>query len=242
MTVTYRWAGATDVGRRRSENQDAVLPDGTGAGSGAIVAVADGLGGHPGGDIASRCAIDALLDADASLGAAELARLSQRGIFERIVAEMDTRRELIEMATTLTLAVLHADAPIEIGHVGDSRAYVHDGELLIQVTEDHTYGMDLVLAGEMSLDEAKASPDWHVLSNVLGFGTFRVASHRVPMEPGHRLLLCSDGLTNMVDDDSIAELLTAGEPADAARALIDAANDAGGVDNISVVVVEAVDA
>lgn len=238
---TYLWAGATDVGRQRTENQDSVLPDGSGGGSGLVVAVADGLGGHPGGDIASRCAIDALTGGDPGIGAAELARLSQRAIFEKIVAEMDTRRELIEMATTLTLAVLDADGPVEVGHVGDSRAYLHDGESLVQVTEDHTVGMDLVLAGEMTLEEAEASPEWHVLSNVLGFGTFRVASHKVRMHRGHRLLLCTDGLTNMVDDDEIAAFVSTGDPSVAARLLIDAANAAGGVDNISVVVVEAVE-
>lgn len=239
--TTYRWAGATDVGRHRSENQDAVLPDGTDGGSGVVVAVADGLGGHAGGDIASRCAIDALADASPSIGAAELAHRSQRAIVERIAAETPDRPELIEMSTTLTLAVLHGDDPVEVGHVGDSRAYLHDGESLTQVTEDHTFGMDRVSAGELSLEEAKRSPDWHILSNVLGFGSFTVATHRVPMRPGDRLLLCTDGLSNMVDDDSIADLLMTGTPEEAASALIDAANDAGGGDNIAVVVVEAVD-
>jgi protein phosphatase len=239
--TSYRWTGATDVGRRRTENQDSVLPEGVGGGTGFVVAVADGLGGHPGGDIASRCAIDALAGADPSIGAAELARLAQRAIFERIVAEMDTRRELIEMATTLTLAILRADRPVEIGHVGDSRAYRHDGDSLVQITEDHTVGMDLVAAGDMSPEQAQASPEWHILSNVLGFGSFKVATHKVPMEPGHRLLLCTDGLTNMLDDGHIAELLMAGAPEDAAASLILTANVAGGVDNISVVVVEAVE-
>ena len=237
----YSWAGATDVGRRRAENQDSVTPEGTGGGTGFVVAVADGLGGHPGGDIASRCAIDAVVAADPTIGAAELARLAQRAIFERIVAEMDTRPELIEMATTLTLAILRTGRPVEIGHVGDSRAYVHDGDSLRQVTEDHTVGMDLVAAGDLSPEEAQASPEWHVLSNVLGFGSFKVATHKVPMEPGNRLLLCTDGLTNMLDDGHIAELLMAGAPEAAAESLIYNANVAGGVDNISVVVVEAVE-
>lgn len=238
--TSYRWAGATDVGRQRADNQDSVLPDGLGGGTGFVVAVADGLGGHAGGDIASSSAIEAVAGADPGIGAAELARVGQRAILERIVDETNTRPELIEMATTLTLAILHDDGPVEIGHVGDSRAYVHDGELLIQVTDDHTHGMDMVLAGEMTLEQARASSDWHVLSNVLGYGSFKVATHRVPMEPGYRLLLCTDGLTNMVDDDGIAELVTDGRPEDAAKALIAAANDAGGVDNIAVVVVEAV--
>ena len=234
----YQWAGATDVGRSRADNQDAVLPDGTGRGSIGLVAVADGLGGHPGGDIASRCAIDALGGADPEANTAELAQMAHQAIFERIVTEMDTRRELIQMATTLTLAVLRPGGA-EIGHVGDSRAYLLRNGELIQVTEDHTHGMDRVVAGELTLDEARRSPEWHVLSNYLGFESFRVAAHRVPMGVGDRLLLCTDGLTNMVPDAAITDLLAAGDPESAATALIDAANDAGGADNISVAVIEA---
>ena len=233
----YRWAGATDVGRSRADNQDAVLPEGTGRGSSGLVAVADGLGGHPGGDIASRCAIDALVGADPATSATELVQMAHQAIFERIVTEMDTRRELIQMATTLTLAVLRPDGA-EIGHVGDSRAYLLRNGELIQITEDHTHGMDRVLAGELTLDEARRSPEWHVLSNYLGFESFRVATHRVPMGVGDRLMLCTDGLTNMVPDAAIADLLAAGHPESAVTALIDAANDAGGADNISVVVTE----
>ena len=238
MTM-YRWSGATDVGRARAENQDAALPVGDGEGSVALVAVADGLGGHPGGDIASRCVIEALVDADQDLGAGELVRIAHEAIFQRIVTEMGTQRELIQMATTLTLAVL-GDEIAEIGHVGDSRAYHHDGRSLNQVTEDHTHGMDRVAAGELTLEEAKSNPDWHVLSNFLGFESFRVATHRVPMRAGHRLLLCTDGLSNMLSDAEIAELLTAGSPSYVSAALITAANGAGGLDNISLVVAEAV--
>jgi PPM family protein phosphatase len=236
----FVWYGATDVGRARTENQDAVLPDGSGDGTPAIVAVADGLGGHPGGDVASRCAIDALVNADPGLGATDLVRIAHEAIFRRIVAEMDTRRELIQMATTLTLAILGSDDIAEIGHVGDSRAYHHDGESLIQVTEDHTHGMDRVATGELTVEEAKASPDWHVLSNYLGFESFRVATHRVTMRLGDRLLLCTDGLSNMLTDHEIAVLVAAGSPADSAQSLISAANEAGGLDNISVVVVEVI--
>jgi protein phosphatase len=143
------------------------------------------------------------------------------------------------MATTLTLAVL-GDEIAEIGHVGDSRAYHHDGQSLRQVTEDHTHGMDRVAAGELTLEEAKANPDWHVLSNYLGFESFRVATHRIPMRAGDRLLLCTDGLSNMLTDAEIGELVATGSPSDVSTALVAAANGAGGRDNISVVVVETV--
>lgn len=88
----------------------------------------------------------------------------------------------------------------------------------------------------MSLEEAQKDPDWHVMSNWLGFESYRVATYRVPVEPGDRLLLCTDGLTNVLDDDQIAEVLAAGTVEKSAATLVDAANDAGGVDNITVVV------
>ena len=83
--------------------------------------------------------------------------------------------------------------------------------------------MDRVAAGELTLEEAKSSPDWHVLSNFLGFESFRVATHRIPMRAGDRLLLCTDGLSNMLTDAQITELLTGGGPSDVSNALITAA-------------------
>jgi serine/threonine protein phosphatase PrpC len=238
MTLTYRWAGITDVGKTRIENQDSVYPDGLGEGSSGVVAVADGLGGHPGGDIASRCAVDAVAQAPEGIDGAELVGAAHDRIIARIAEALGERSELIAMATTLTLAVLSPTEPIEVAHVGDSRAYLASGSNIVQVTEDHTHGMDRVVAGEMSLEEAQQDPDWHVMSNWLGFESYRVASYRVPVEPGDRLLLCSDGLSNMLGDDQIAEFLAVGPVERSVVALLDAANDAGGLDNITVVVVE----
>jgi serine/threonine protein phosphatase PrpC len=144
----------------------------------------------------------------------------------------------MQMATTLTFAVLIPDATVLIGHVGDSRAYIGDGTDIIQVTNDHTVAMDKVGTGELSLADAEHDPRWHVLSNWIGWEPHRLETWELRVEPGDRLLLCSDGLSNMIDDDSIVELLFSGMPQAVSRKLIDAANDAGGSDNISVVVVE----
>jgi len=241
MTVAYRWAGITDTGKTRTENQDSVYPEGFADGASGVVAVADGLGGHPGGDIASRCAVDALADAPAGTDGAGLVGAAHDRIIARIVEALGERSELIAMATTLTLAVLNPGEPIEVAHVGDSRAYLLSRSDIVQVTEDHTHGMDRVVAGELSLEEAQQNPDWHVMSNWLGFESYRVASYRVPVVPGDRLLLCTDGLSNMLDDDQIAQILTSGTVESSAAALIEAANDAGGVDNITTVVVDVLD-
>lgn len=240
MTYTYRWAGVTDAGKTRTENQDSVYPEGLGEGSIGVVAVADGLGGHPGGDIASRCAVDAVAQAPEGCSGADLVGAAHDAIMARIGEALGERPELIAMATTLTLAVLSPTEPIEIAHVGDSRAYLANGTDIVQVTDDHTHGMDRVVAGELSLEEAQQDPDWHVMSNWLGFESYRVATYRVPVEPGDRLLLCSDGLSNMLTDDQIADILNTGTVERSAAALIDAANAAGGLDNITVVVVEIV--
>lgn len=237
----YRWAGLTDVGKTRTENQDSVLPAGSGEGSVGVVAVADGLGGHPGGDIASQCVIDAIRGAPADMDASSLVRQAHSELIATIAALTVDRKELIAMATTLTLAVLSVDRIVEVAHVGDSRAYIHDGTDLVQITDDHTHGMDRVVAGDMTEEEARTDPDWHVLSNWLGFESYRVATHRVPMSVADRLLLCTDGLSNMVDDARIAGLLATGSPSDAAEMLVAEANRSGGLDNISVVVVEAFD-
>jgi protein phosphatase len=238
MSVAYRWATITDTGKTRTENQDSAYPKGLGEGESGVVAVADGLGGHPGGDIASRCAVDAIADAPAGIDGAGLVGAAHDRIIARIAEALGERSELIAMATTLTLAVLSSGEPIEVAHVGDSRAYLANGSKLVQVTEDHTHGMDRVVAGEMSLEEAQKDPDWHVMSNWLGFESYRVATYRVPVEPGDRLLLCTDGLSNMLADDQIAEILALGTVERSAAALIDAANEAGGLDNITVVVIE----
>jgi protein phosphatase len=237
--ATYHWAGATDVGRARNENQDAVHPSGTGHGSRpAVVAVADGLGGYAGGAEASNLAIAAVSAAEPSDAPVELVEAAQLRIKQRILEAVEDDPAMLQMATTLTLAVLQPEGTVSLGHVGDSRAYIGDGSALIQVTDDHTVAMDKVRTGEVSLADARDHREWHVMSNWLGWEECRVESHDLAVEPGERLLLCSDGLSNMVSDERIAELLFSGPPKKAAVALIDAANDAGGSDNISVVVVE----
>jgi len=238
MTVAYRWAGITDTGKTRTENQDSVYPEGPGEGPSGVVAVADGLGGHPGGDIASRCVIDAVADAPVGSGGTELVGAAHDRIIAAIAEAIAERSELIAMATTLTLAVLAPEGPVEVAHVGDSRAYLANRSDIVQATEDHTHGMDRVAAGELTIEKAQQDPDWHVLSNWLGFESYRVATYRVPVVPGDRLLLCTDGLTNMLDDDQIKRILVAGTVEQSAAALVDAANEAGGIDNITVVVVE----
>jgi protein phosphatase len=238
--ATFSWAGATDIGRARRSNQDAVLPDDTGLGPGpVVVAVADGLGAYQGSEVAARLAIDSIATAGlADLGPEGLVTAAHTRIVDHIDAIIGAQPGMSRMSTTLTLAVLRPGGLIDIGHVGDSRAYGSDGLGITQLTTDHTVAMDLVRAGHLSAAEATRHPGWHTMSNWLGRDhPFWVETQALVLGHGDRLLLCSDGLSNMLPDESIGALLYSGTPDEACWALIDAANHAGGVDNISVVVV-----
>ena len=235
----YTWAGATDIGKVRGRNEDSVLPDGRGAGDGpVVVAVADGLGGGPAGDVASRLAIEAVASSDPDEPASEMVMAANEAIAEHVAAHIEDDPGIMTMATTLTLAVLRPGSEVDVAHVGDSRLYAFAKGRLLQATEDHTVAMDRVRAGELDPEAAQQDPSWHVISNWLGVELQRIETIGFGLGPGDRLLLCTDGLTNMVTDDAIAAVLTQ-EPSDerAVAALVDAANRAGGRDNTSVVVV-----
>ncbi len=233
--MRYDWATATHVGRLRSGNEDAVFPEGVGSGPGPVlVGVADGMGGHVGGEVASRLAIEAASNADG--GVVERVKAANGAVVARALDDP----ELVGMGTTLTLAEIE-DASCEIAHVGDSRAYLYrDGELR-QITTDHSLIAELLAAGRITEDDAATHPQRSVVTRALGMArAVRVDRFHEELRPGDRLLICSDGLTTMIDDDAIAAVLEAEPDAEAAAwALVEAANLAGGVDNITVAVVDA---
>lgn len=211
MQVAYR----TEVGHVRQRNEDALLarPER------GILAVADGLGGHPAGDLASLTAVQALDEAPltAAAGADDLVAAT-RDAHNAVLAVAEEEPGRLGMGTTVVLAAIDGGRA-HIVHVGDSRAYLlsTDGELQA-VTRDH--GMHGYLTQALGLDR-DVEPD---VAEVL-------------CEPGSRLLLCTDGLTNMVDDDKLAELLGQGDAQEACDALVQTALDNGGVDNVTVIVV-----
>ncbi|MFP4073428.1 MAG: protein phosphatase 2C domain-containing protein, partial [Actinomycetota bacterium] len=145
------------------------------------------------------------------------------------------------MGTTMTLLEIEDDVAT-IAHVGDSRAYLlRDGELR-QLTEDHTVAAEYMAQGQLSAEEAASHPQRHMLVRTLGLTRFvNVDEVKTDLAPGDRILLCSDGLTEMVTEEQIARTLGDDTPDEVVWALVEMANKAGGVDNISVAVVEAVD-
>jgi protein phosphatase len=227
---------ATDVGRVRDGNEDAYLVDD----AMGLVAVADGIGGHRAGEVASATAIEALR---AAVGSGRTLREAIEDANAAVFAKAQTDMNLRGMGTTMTAGTLVAGNTILLGHVGDSRAYLlRDGELQ-QVTVDHSLVEELVQEGRLTADEAAVHPQRSIITRSIGTDPeVSVDVYPVELVPGDRLVLCSDGLTDMVHPDAIAAIVRReDDPARAANALVDAANQAGGVDNITVVVVAVTD-
>lgn len=232
-------AGRTHQGLVRPGNEDSFI-----CGE-RVFAVADGVGGHPAGDVASALALEPLAGLDGSLdevdggvGAAlaDAVRAANRRVHEDAAAHP----ERMGMATTLTAAAV-ADGTAHLAHVGDSRAYLlRPGEGLQRLTVDHTPVEQAVVAGELSPEEAELHPLRHTLDRVLGTEPDIDVDTPEPLAlaSDDRLLLCSDGLTEAVSEQEIARLLeTAGDPERTADSLVQAALAGGAPDNVTVVVV-----
>jgi serine/threonine protein phosphatase PrpC len=229
--MRLEWFSATHVGRVRATNQDAVAADGH------VFVVADGMGGHVGGEVASSVAIEAI-EAAVARGARsdEALREANAAILER--AREDPR--LAGMGTTATLALIDRDGHVDLASVGDSRAYLLSHGELCQLTSDHTYVQELVDAGTITLEQALTHRARHVLTRVLGvMEEVEPDRFEFDLAPGDVLLLCSDGLVNEVDEETIAAILRANAPEEAVHGLVEAALAHGGSDNVSVVVVAA---
>jgi len=237
-----RAALVSDQGRVRSQNQDACLIDP----ERRLFAVADGMGGHKAGDVAAWLAIrnlPGLIDtARAQAGANGLQAAVEQAVVQLsdlVHAESVDDEDLEGMGTTLVMALVGDDGRTLIVHVGDSRAYLRSGGELTLLTADHCVATELVRLG-MNPQEAAEHPHGHRLTQAIGIAT-RVRPSFAELEPaaGDRLLLCSDGLTNMVEDGQIAAVLAdRADARTAAQKLVDLANEAGGRDNISVVIVD----
>jgi protein phosphatase len=226
---------ATDIGKVREGNEDSFLVEPP------LYAVADGVGGALGGEVASRIAIETLEEL-AHKGEGSLrdqVRRANELVFERSVADP----QVAGMGTTLTAAWVEG-GEAHLAHVGDSRAYLLRAGDLRQLTEDHTLVARMVKAGEITRDEADVHPHRNVIIRSLGFEPdVDVDESTVALLDGDRLLLCSDGLTGMVGEQQLKAILES-EPAPkrAADQLVRAANRAGGIDNITVVVLDIHDA
>jgi protein phosphatase len=236
--------GLSDIGRVRSRNEDSY----------AVVAeehlavVADGMGGHGNGDVASKIAVEAVREAYVNLAGSSREELAiaerlQRAValaHERIRMAGNEDSSLRGMGTTLIAAVIEGEYAV-IGHVGDSRAYALRGGTLTQLTEDHSWVREQVAAGYLSPDQAREHPFKSVVTRALGGDhPVEVDLRRVQLQPEDLLVLCSDGLTTMLTDEEIKALLVeGGSMREMAQRLVNAANELGGADNITVVLMAA---
>lgn len=227
------WAAVTDIGRVRTHNEDAVLAQPP------LFVVADGLGGHEAGEVASSLAVETLRDnAPRRPDAKALAR-GVRAANREVIRAAKEGIGRSGMGTTMTAAIVEG-CRIAVAHVGDSRAYLlHDSELQ-RVTQDHSMVADMIRRGQLTEAESRVHPNRSVITRALGSDSNMEAdAFEVDAQPGDRLLLCSDGLTSMLEDDRILEVLKGyRDPEVTAKALIAAANEAGGQDNISVIVID----
>ncbi len=227
------YAGLTDVGLSRSHNEDAFVT------RPPLFAIADGLGGHRAGEVASALAIETLLDeAPSSTDASVLAHAVVAANRE-IMSAIREGRGRPGMGTTLTAAIVRGTRVV-VAQVGDSRAYLLRDDRLVRVTRDHSLVAEMVRRGTITEEEARFHPDRSVITRALGSQPdVEADTYEIATEPGDRLLLCSDGLHSMITDQEIEAILASAQDAEAAvRALVDAANDAGGLDNVTAVVVE----
>jgi serine/threonine protein phosphatase PrpC len=230
-----RTAVLTDTGRKRRHNEDAFVVEPP------LFAVADGMGGAQAGELASSLAAAALKDSQepgegGEERVNELIQQANRRVYERQSQDAAASG----MGTTMTVALVE-DGRVAIGHVGDSRAYLIRNGALEQLTEDHSLVAELVRSGKLSPEEAEGHPQRSVITRALGTDPdVDVDTFSVETRPGDLFLICSDGLTTMVDDETIlAEVArNRDDLKSAAKALVRAANKGGGEDNITVVFFE----
>lgn len=238
MALILRYAVRSDLGLVRSNNEDSVY-----AGP-RLLAIADGMGGHAAGEVASKIVISAMegLDEDRAFG--DLIATLRDTVIEanrQIADAVERSKDLEGMGTTLT-ALRFAGAQVGLVHVGDSRAYLLRGDMLSQITHDDTYVQYLVDSGRLTPDEAKDHPRKSViLRALLGSDVEPDVSIR-EARAGDRYLLCTDGLTDVVSSDTLLETLRIPEPQDTADRLVELALRGGGPDNVTVIVADVVQA
>ncbi|MFY9588503.1 MAG: Stp1/IreP family PP2C-type Ser/Thr phosphatase [Actinomycetota bacterium] len=237
--AALRWAARTDVGKARDRNEDSYY------GGDHVFAVADGLGGHNAGDVASKLAIGPIASLDRRINdlpddrvadaLADAVLEANRAVYKRAQDDAKVRG----MGTTLT-AIAVSDGSAHLAHVGDSRCYLVREGAFSQLSSDHTLVARMVQEGKLTPEQAEVHPQRSILTRALGAEPeVDVDSLEITLVPGDRLLLCSDGLSSVIGEERIRELLADAPDLDqGCRRLIDEANAHGGPDNVTVILVE----
>ncbi len=238
------FGAATDIGKRRRINEDSMI---IGRNSDyPYIAVADGMGGHNAGDMASSMAVEAIeghIESNMTgkldyVEASEVVRHAFIMANSKIYTYSKNHYKIMGMGTTATLAMVYGDMLIT-AHVGDSRAYIVKEDRITQITRDHSYVQELLQRGEITPEQAKNHPQRNYITRAVGVEDSLKVDIGIRPYSGEKILVCSDGLTNMVSENEIFEILNAEPDLDkAAKLLIDKANEFGGADNITAVLME----
>lgn len=235
--------GLSDSGRGRYRNEDSFLA--CSSENLALLAVADGMGGHIAGDVASKLAISVLergwnkISRENLVTAHQLFEIIKKMIGEAnqaILSQSAADQSKQGMGTTLTAGMI-SGRNLVIGHVGDSRAYLIENEKITMLTEDHSLLEQMIQKGSLSPEDAQGHPQRHILTRALGTNSAEIDLVEAVLEEGAILMLCTDGLTSLVQDGEILDIILArqDDPASAAGYLVKLANERGGYDNITVV-------
>lgn len=241
-----RFAAGTDRGLIRESNEDnyRIIP--RSSKNPCVCVIADGMGGHNCGEVASRMAVDFIgncveqdskslfLCDDMDNEIRKLVENANKAVFETSLQNPDASG----MGTTLTMVVIVGER-VTVAHVGDSRLYLIRDEMIQQITEDHTYICELIKNGTLTREEAEFHPRKHVITRAIGSSPdLEIDMLNLEIQEEDILLLCTDGLTNMICDDEIYRIAKANEPEAACKGLIEAAKSKGGEDNITVIVIK----
>lgn len=233
----------TDIGKKRQLNQDHLytslepvgkLPN--------IFLVADGMGGHRAGGYASSCAVETILREAGECGGEDAQQILTKAIRRAndVIAQRAGEDERFSGMGTTVVAACVQGTVLTAANVGDSRLYVIHSDSIEQVTEDHSLVQEMVRFGGINREEARVHPNKNIITRAVGLEReLRVDCFRRTLKPGDRVLLCSDGLTDMLEDEQIRRIIDKKRDVrSAAQALVQAANDNGGRDNIAVIVID----
>ena len=232
---------ATDIGLKRQMNQDFIFTSETAVGNlPNLFVVADGMGGHNAGDFASRYGVSVLVESvrkDRNFNPVKILRNAIESANREVLSQARLDPAMAGMGTTTVVCTV-VGGYAYVANVGDSRLYVAGSEFT-QITQDHSLIAEMVRLGELTPEEGRNHPDKNIITRAVGTAEeVRIDFFDIKLEPGDRVLMCSDGLTNMVDDDRIYAILKGRKLDLKVQELINAANANGGKDNIAVILIE----
>uniref|UniRef100_UPI0004854E92 Stp1/IreP family PP2C-type Ser/Thr phosphatase n=1 Tax=Eubacterium cellulosolvens TaxID=29322 RepID=UPI0004854E92 len=232
---------ATDVGQKRHMNQDFIYTSEGAVGNlPNLFVVADGMGGHNAGDFASRYGVSVLVESirkDKNFNPVKIMRNAIEAANREVYTQSRNDPSMAGMGTTMVVCTI-VGGYAYIANVGDSRLYLAASEMT-QVTQDHSLIAEMVRLGELTPEEGRNHPDKNIITRAVGTSeTIKIDFFDIKPEAGDRILMCSDGLSNMVGDDRMYEILKGEDTEDKAQVLVDEANANGGRDNIAVIVID----